>query len=61
MLFLPVSLSGRILASELIHYFSSHPAPVAFQGATPPNKTVLGSTSKKSDPSFRISDCNQYS
>ena len=41
-----------MLASKLIHYFSSHPAAFGFQASTPPNYITLNSANRKADQSI---------
>ena len=48
----PVSLATKMLASKLIHYFSSHPAAFGFWSSTPDNIT-LTSTNKKADQKLK--------
>ena len=48
----PVSLATKMLASKLIHYFSSHPAGFGFQASTPPDNITLNSANRKADQSL---------
>ena len=48
----PVSLATKMLASKLIHYFSSHPAAFGFQASTPPDNISLNSANRKVDQSL---------
>ena len=48
----PVSLATKMLASKLIHYFSSHPAVFGFQASTPPDNISLNSANRKVDQSL---------
>ena len=48
----PVSLATKMLASKLIHYFSSHPAAFGFQASTPPDNITLNSANRKGDQSL---------
>ena len=48
----PVSLATKMLASKLIHYFSSHPAAFGFQASTPPVNISENSANRKADQSL---------
>ena len=48
----PVSLATKMLASKLIHYFSSHPAAFGFWASTPPENISLNSANRKADQSL---------
>ena len=48
----PVSLATKMLASKLIHYFSSHPSAFGFQASTPPDNISLNSANRKADQSL---------
>ena len=48
-LLLPVPQAGKMLASELIHYFSSHPAAFGFWASLPPDMFTLNPANKKND------------
>ena len=48
----PVSLASKMSASNMIHYFSSHPAAFGFQASTPPDNICLNSANKKADQSL---------
>ena len=48
----PVSLVTKMLASKLIHYFSSHPAAFGFGASTPPDNITLNSANRKADQSL---------
>ena len=48
----PVPLATNMLASKLIHYFSSHPAAFGFQSLTPPDNITLSSANRKADQSL---------
>ena len=48
----PVSLATKMLASKLIHYFSSHPAAFGFWASTPPDNISLNSANRKADQSL---------
>ena len=39
-------------ASELIHYFSSHPAAFGFWASTPPDNITFNSANRKADQSL---------
>ena len=39
-------------ASQLIHYFSSHPAAFGFEASTPPDNITLNSANRKADQSL---------
>ena len=52
MLLLPVPLAGRMSASKLMHYFSSHPAAFGFKASSLPDNIALNSANKKTDQSF---------
>ena len=58
----PVSLATKMSASELLCYFSSHPAAFGFRASTPPDNISLNSANRKADQSLsRFSDwsgCN---
>ena len=43
-----------MLASKLVHSFSSHPAAFEFQASSPPHNITLNTTSKNTDQSFLI-------
>ena len=45
-------LATKMLASKLIHYFSSHPADFRFQSLTPLNNITLTSANRKVDQSL---------
>ena len=45
----PVSLTTKMSASKLIHYFSSHLAAFGFQSCTPPDNITMTSANKKAD------------
>ena len=55
MLLLPVQLVGKMWASILIHYFSSHPVAFEFQTCSPLDNIILNPASKKTDQSFWFS------
>ena len=42
-------LATKMLASKLIHYFSSHPAAFGFQSSMPPDNVTLTSANRKAD------------
>ena len=42
-------LATKMLASKLIHYFSSHPAAFRFWSLTPPDNITLTSANRKAD------------
>ena len=42
-------LAGKISASNLIYYLSSHPATLGFQVYSPPDNIVLTPTNKRTD------------
>ena len=48
----PVSLATKMSASELIHYFSSHPAAFGFWASTPPDNISLNLATRKVDQSL---------
>ena len=48
----PVSLATKMSASNLIRYFSSHPAAFGFWASTPPDNISLNSANKKADQSL---------
>ena len=52
----PASLATKMSASNLICYFSSHPAAFGFQASTPPDNISLNSANRKVDQSLRFSD-----
>ena len=47
-----MSLATKMMASKLIHYFSSHPAAFGFQASTPPDNISLNSANRKVDQSL---------
>ena len=47
-----VSLAAKLSASELIHYFSSHPAAFGFQSSTQLDNITLSSANRKADQSL---------
>ena len=47
-----MSLATKMSASQLIHYFSSHPAAFGFQAFTPPDNITLNSANRKADQSL---------
>ena len=51
----PVPLATKMSASELICYFSNHPAAFGFQASTPPDNISLNSANRKVDQSLRFS------
>ena len=48
----PVSLATKLSASQLIHYFSSHPAAFEVWASTPPDNISLNSANRKVDQSL---------
>ena len=48
----PVSLATKMLASKLIHYFSSHPVAFGFWASTPRDNISLNSANRKADQSL---------
>ena len=48
----PMSLATKMLASKLIHYFSSHPAAFGFLASTLPDVISLNSANRKVDQSL---------
>ena len=48
----PVSLATKMLASKLIHYFSSHSAVFGFWASTPPDNISLNSSNRKAEQSL---------
>ena len=53
-LILPVPVAGKMSASELIYYFSSHPATFGFQPSSPLDKFTVNPANKKTDRVFLI-------
>ena len=47
-----MSLATKMLASKLIHYFSSHPVAFGFCASTPPDNISLNSANRKVDQSL---------
>ena len=52
----PVPLATKMLASKLIHYFSSHHAVFRFLSLTPLDNITLTSANRKTDQTLRFAD-----
>ena len=51
-LLLPLPQAGKMSASKLIHYFSSHPAAFGFWASLPPDDNTLNTANKRTDQSL---------